>query len=167
MRGRKVSATSDISGGIYVLFRLGDEEYGIGIEKVRSIIRYEEPTVVPRAPASIQGVVNLRGKVIPVLDLTKRMQLGEFAPGPAARIVVAEGSGGMVGLAVDAASEVVTIPEEDIKPAPEGAVTADTEAMFAGVAEVGEKLVILLELDAAVPDSEYAQVGSDRVAGED
>ncbi len=162
-----MSASNDVRGSAFVLFRLGDEEYGVSIERVRSIIRYEEPTPVPRAPEAVKGVVNLRGKVVPVLDLMHRLRLGTFVPGPTARIVVAEGAGGMLGLAVDAASEVITIPDDALKPAPEGAVTQESAAMLAGVAELDGRLVILLELDAAVPGSEYAHVGGDVGIGED
>jgi purine-binding chemotaxis protein CheW len=154
-----VAAQVDTEGAIYVLFRLGSEEYGLPIARVSSIIRYETATPVPRAPEIVMGVINMRGRVIPVLDLTKRLVQVEFEPGPSARIIVAEGAAGTVGLAVDAASEVVTIPESAIRPAPEGALSAETANAFEGVAEIGDRLVILLDLDEAVPKAEYAQVG--------
>jgi purine-binding chemotaxis protein CheW len=146
------------------MFSLGDEEFGLGIEHVQSIVRYEEATPVPRAPEAVQGVVNMRGQVIPVLDLSKRLRKAEFTPGPLARIIVAEGEGGIVGLAVDAAHEVVSIPVTEIQQAPETVLTAETSAAFEGVTETESGLVILLDLDEAVPKAEYARVAE---AGDD
>lgn len=145
-------------GRKYVLFRLGDEEYGLPIERVQSIIRYESATPVPRAPEFVQGVINMRGKVIPVVDIAKRLVGVTFEPGPSARIVVTEGEAGLVGLAVDSASEVAPIADDDVKPPPESALTPETTRALEGVAEYQGRLVILLDLDQAIPSGEYAHV---------
>lgn len=147
----------------YVLFRLGDEEYGLPIEQVSSIIRYEPVTPVPHAPASVDGVINLRGHVIPVVNLKRRLLGAAFEPGSTSRIVVAEGDSGMVGLVVDAASEVATIDMADVRPAPETALTSETAEAFEGVASHEDRLVILLNLDRALPSSEYGQVTAQEV----
>lgn len=141
----------------FVICRLGDEEYGLGIERVRSIIRYEETTPVPRAPEIVIGVINLRGQVIPVVDLTRRFARGTFEPGTTSRIVVAEGEAGVVGLAVDAANEVVQIPVASIQPTPESVLSSEMSEAFEGVAERENGLVILIDLDKAVPRSGYAR----------
>lgn len=138
----------------YVMFRLGAEEYGLPIEKIRSIIRYEEPTPVPRAPESVEGVINLRGQVIPIVDLGKRLLGRTFEPQPTARVIVAEAASGIVGLLVDAAHEVSAIAESDIRPAPENALSPDTAEAFEGVASRADRLVILLDLDHAMPRME-------------
>ena len=143
-------------GRSFVLFRLGEEAYGLPIEQVQGIIRYEKGTPVPRAPEVVEGVINLRGRIVPVVDLTKRLLRTEFVPGPASRIIIAEGARGQVGLAVDAASEVVLIPETAIRPAPDAALSPETAEAIAGVAEHEGRLVILLDLDQAVPSGEYA-----------
>ncbi|TLM80583.1 MAG: chemotaxis protein CheW [Actinobacteria bacterium] len=140
----------------YVLFRVADEMFGLPIERVQSIIRYERGTPVPRAPEVVEGVINLRGRIVPVVDLVKRLGRGEFEPGPTARIVVAEGAAGLVGLAVDAASEVVRIDPASVQPAPAAALSAETADAFEGVTEYEGTLVILLDLDQAVPRAEYA-----------
>jgi purine-binding chemotaxis protein CheW len=145
----------------YVLFRIGAEEYGLPIEKVSSIIRYESSTRVPRAPVAVEGVINLRGRVIPVVNLGMRLFDSEFAPSPHSRIVVAEGEGGSVGLAVDAANEVATVEAGDIMPPPQTALSTETAEAFEGVVHYQGRLVILLDLDRAVPRSEY-----DGAAGE-
>lgn len=145
-------------GGLrqYVLFRIGAEEYGLPIEKVSSIIRYEPSTRVPRAPVSVEGVINLRGRVIPVVNLGKRLFDSEFTPSPHARIVVAEGEGGSVGLVVDAAAEVATVEGDAVMPPPQTALSSDTSEAFEGVVHYQGRLVILLDLDAAIPRAEYA-----------
>jgi len=139
----------------YVLFRIGAEEYGLPIEKVSSIIRYEPSTRVPRAPVSVEGVINLRGRVIPVVNLGKRLFDSEFTPSPHARIVVAEGEGGSVGLVVDAAAEVATVEGDAVMPPPQTALSSDTSEAFEGVVHYQGRLVILLDLDAAIPRAEY------------
>lgn len=145
----------------YVLFRIGTEEFGLPIGKVSSIVRYETATRVPRAPASVEGVINLRGRVIPVVNVGKRLFDTEFTPSPHSRIVVAEGEGGAVGLAVDAANEVATVDAADIMPPPQTALSSETAEAFAGVVRYQERLVILLDLDAALPKAEYESAPAD------
>jgi purine-binding chemotaxis protein CheW len=151
----------------YVLFRLGPEEYGLPISKVSSIIRYEPATPVPRAPKSVDGVINLRGGVIPVVNLCDKLFGSEFHPTSSSRIVVAEGEAGLVGLAVDAASEVVSVDGAEIMPPPETVLTTETAEAFEGVVRVGERLIILLDLDKALPRGDYEQTGGDTTGGED
>jgi purine-binding chemotaxis protein CheW len=149
--------------GQYVIFRLGEEEYGLPIEQVSSIIRYEPATPVPRAPRSVDGVINLRGRIIPVVNLKRKLLDQEFEPTGVSRIVVAEGEAGMVGLVVDAANEVATIDLGEVRPTPETALSAETMEAFEGVANHGARLVILLNLDRALPSSEYARVAVQEV----
>ncbi|MDO9557287.1 MAG: chemotaxis protein CheW [Coriobacteriia bacterium] len=139
----------------YVLFHLGTEEYGLPIERVQSIICYEQPTPVPHAPSGVEGVINLRGKVIPVIDLSMRLLGVPFTGASTSRIVVAEGDSGLVGLAVDSASEVVSISMSEIRPAPEAALSADTAEAFEGVANYGDRLIILLQADKVLPRQEF------------
>jgi purine-binding chemotaxis protein CheW len=140
----------------FVLFRVAAENYGLPIERVQSIIRYERGTPVPKAPDVVQGVINLRGRIIPVVDLPARLGRGTFVPEATSRIVVAEAEAGVVGLAVDAASEVVHLDPETIQPPPEAAMNPDAVDAIAGVAEYQGALVIILDLDRAVPRTDYA-----------
>jgi purine-binding chemotaxis protein CheW len=158
-----VAAVSDQETKQYVLFRLGDEEYGLPIEQVSSIIRFEEATPVPRSPAAVDGVINLRGRVIPVVNLKRRLLDRPFEPTGTSRIVVAEGEGGQVGLLVDAASEVASIPVAEIMPPPETALSVEMAEAFDGVANHGGRLVILLHLDRALPRSDYGQAAPQEV----
>jgi purine-binding chemotaxis protein CheW len=139
----------------YVLFRIGAEEYGLPIAKVSSIIRYEPATPVPRAPEAIEGVINLRGRVVPVVNLGKRLFGTTFEPTPRSRIVVAEADGGPVGLAVDAASEVATVDADAVMAPPETALTSETAEAFEGVVHYDGRLIILLDLDRALPRVEF------------
>lgn len=139
----------------FVLFRLGDEEFGLPVTSVISIIRYEVPTSVPRATDAVLGVINLRGRVIPVMDLRRRFSGEPFAPGPMSRIIVAEMSSGPLGVAVDAASEVASFPEADIRAIPEGVVGAEAARAFSGMVERAGGLVMLVDLEEALPRVEY------------
>jgi purine-binding chemotaxis protein CheW len=141
-----VAATNDT----YVVFRVCDEEYALPVSQVNGIIRFETATVVPRTPQSVLGVINLRGRIIPVVDLRRRFRGEAFEPSPSARIVVAEGAAGPVGLAVDTAKEVSVFAADEIRPVPEGVLVAETARAFAGVVERAGSLVILLDLDEAV-----------------
>jgi purine-binding chemotaxis protein CheW len=134
----------------YVLLRLGAEEYGLPIKRVQSIIRYEEPTPVPRAPSGVEGVVNLRGQVIPLIDL-RRLLLGRsIEVTPSSRIVVVDSQTGTVGLAVDTVHEVASIDPASVRPAPVAVLAAETGEAFEGVAQYGDRLVILLDPDKAL-----------------
>ncbi len=139
----------------YVLFRVGDEAYGLPIANVSSIIRYEPTTPVPRAPRSVDGVIDLRGRVVPVVDLAKRLFGTTTEPDATTRIVVTEGEGGEVGLIVDQAMEVATLSSEEMMPPPASALRSDVADAFQAVVHRGDRLVILLDLDRVLPRAEY------------
>lgn len=148
-------------GRTFVIFQVSGEEYGLDIDKVQSIVRYEAPTPVPRCPESVMGVVNLRGQVIPVVDVARRLGREPFVPTATSRIIVAEGEAGLLGLAVDAASEVAVISPDSIQDTPESVLSAESVDVFEGVAERDGALVILLNLDRAVPGNEYGRPGDE------
>lgn len=135
----------------YVLFRLRAEDYGLPVSVVRTIVRYETPTCVPQAPDGVQGVLNLRGQVIPVVDLGERLLGGAIEPTSASRIIVIESAFGPTGLAVDAASEVASIDAPDIRPTPQAVLAEGTAAAFEGVVLLGDRLVVLIDPDKALP----------------
>lgn len=149
--------TMDSLKASYVIFRLGEEEFGLPVDKVSGIIRYEQPTPVPRSPEAVLGVVNLRGRVVPVIDLGVRFSGRRIVPDHLTRIVVSEGKSGPVGIVVDAASEVAAFDPETIRPVPEGVLAQETARAFTGVAERREgELVILLDLEETIPSDRYA-----------
>lgn len=149
------------AGGQYVLFRVGSEEYGLPISCVSSIIRYEHVTPVPRAPRAVQGVIDLRGRVIPVVDLGKRLFGADFEPMPRSRIIVTESDGGEIGLAVDSATEVATFAADELMPTPAAVLAPEIADAFEAVVHLGERLVILLDLDRILPRAEYEIPGAE------
>lgn len=157
-----------VSGSGYVVFKVGSEGFALPVASVSSIIRYEPTTPVPRAPQSVLGVVNIRGRVIPVVDVARRFNGVPFVPASTARIIIAEGAVGPVGLAVDAACEVVEVPQESIRPVPDGALSSETVRAFTGVVERDGELIVLIDLDEAVPRVHYADaVGLDIEGGDE
>jgi purine-binding chemotaxis protein CheW len=139
----------------YVLFKAGSEEYGLPISRVSGIIRFETVTPVPRAPRAVLGVIDLRGRVIPIVDLGLRLFGVPFEPLSRSRIIVTESQDGAVGLAVDGASEVATFAPDDLMPAPSGAIAPDIADAFEAVVHMGERLIILLDLDRILPRAEF------------
>jgi purine-binding chemotaxis protein CheW len=128
-----------------VVFELATEHYGVDIGAVQSIIKMETVTVVPRAPAFVEGVINLRGTVLPVLDLRLRFGLAAEEATKDTRIVVVEIDGTEVGMVVNAVSEVLMVGDEEIEP-PSPVVTTVDSAFITGIAKVGGRLIILLDL---------------------
>lgn len=128
-----------------VVFDLANEQYGVDIAAVEGIIKMQTITAVPRAPQFVEGVTNLRGKVLPVIDLRKRFGLARGEATKDMRIVVVEMGGATVGIVVDGVSEVLRVSEDAIEP-PSPIVTTVDSAFIRGIAKVGERLVILLDL---------------------
>lgn len=132
-----------------VCFRLGDEEYGIDIARVQEINRMIGVTRVPHAPEFMKGVINLRGQLVPIVDLRVRFGMPPSEPTKSTRIVVTEVGRGRVGLVVDGVSEVLKIPVEHIEPAP--AMMSEVESAYIrGVGKYADRLIVLLELGAIV-----------------
>lgn len=151
-----MSAESGIDEGRrLVVFHLGDEEYGVPITLVQEIIRHTPPRPVPGSAPHVRGVINLRGRIIPVVDLRDRFGMREGDLTKASRIVVADAGGNRVGLVVDGVSEVLMVPTESIEPTPEVAANADHEYLR-GIAKLGERMIILLSLDGLFGASEQA-----------
>lgn len=138
-----------------VVFRLADESYGVDINSVREIITWQPVTRMPGTPRFIEGVLNLRGSVIPVIDLRKRFEFPEQAHTAETRIMVVEIEGQVVGLVVDAVTEVLRVPSEAIE-APDGFALGVNAAFLRGVAKVGERLIVLLQLDGLLEAEERA-----------
>jgi purine-binding chemotaxis protein CheW len=139
-------------------FRVGRETFGVPISLVHEIVRVPEITAVPEAPDCIEGVINLRGKIISVVDLRKRFGEKEIKNGKKNRILVAEVEGKMVGLIVDSASEVMKLPPSEIEDPPrvfeEGEVNYVT-----GVGKMKDRLVILVDLSKVLQRGELRRLG--------
>jgi purine-binding chemotaxis protein CheW len=129
-----------------VTFYLDREEYGVDVRQVQEIRRVGEITTVPRAPEFVRGVINLRGRILPVLDMKKKLGLGEVAASRTARIVVVRVRERLLGLLVDGASQVPKIPVSRIEPPPEEVVERGGD-YIRGVAKLDDRLIILVDLE--------------------
>lgn len=152
-----------------VVFELANEHYGVDIAAVESIIKMQPITAVPQAPAFVEGITNLRGNVLPVMDLRKRFGLSHKDQGTEAgrdekRIVVVSMDGMKIGMIVDAVSEVLRVQEEVIEPPPP-MITTINSAFITGIAKVGERLIILLDLAKVLTLSEKEQVAALETVG--
>ncbi len=129
-----------------VTFSIGEEEFGVDILKVQEIIRTMEITKVPRAQDFVEGVINLRGKVIPIIDLRRRFGFSSKEHDKHTRIIVIEINNMIVGFVVDSVSEVLRIPTATVEPPPP--VVAGVESEYiSGVGKLEDRLLILLDLD--------------------
>ncbi|MBD3267388.1 chemotaxis protein CheW [bacterium] len=137
----------------YVSFVLAGEEYGVPILSVQEIIRYETVTRVPQSSEFIEGVLNLRGQVIPVVNLRKKFALEERELDNSTRIIVVEVQGRVVGMVVDEVSEVMQIDSDDIAPPPPLGTTVQAD-FISGMGKIDDKLIILLDIDRILTEEE-------------
>ena len=140
-----------------VVFDLANEHYGLDIGTVESIIKMQPITAVPRAPSFVEGVTNLRGTVLPVIDLRRRFGLPIQEDTKDTRIVVVEMNDSTVGMVVDGVSEVLRVDEEAIEP-PSPIVTTVDSAFITGIAKLDERLVILLDMGKVLNGEEQADL---------
>src|SRR5215213_140962 len=132
-----------------VTFHLGAEEFGIPIETVREVLRVGDITRVPQAPPHVKGITNLRGRIVPIVSIKTRMGLPDTPLTVRSRCVLVEAHGRLLGLLVDAVSNVVKVPMAAVAPPPEEMVTTATD-YITGVARLGSRLIILLQLEKAL-----------------
>lgn len=140
-----------------VSFKIGSEEFGVDILKVQEINRMVEITKVPQAPHYVEGVINLRGKVIPIVNLRKRFNLELKEYDKNTRIVVVDIGGNIMGMVVDSVSEVLRLPSSTIEPAPEIATGVNSE-YIKGVAKLEDRLLIFLDLSKVIDMNEMAGI---------
>lgn len=140
-----------------VTFSIGEEEFGVDILKVQEIIRTMEITKVPRAPEFVEGVINLRGKVIPIIDLRRRFGLAHKAHDSHTRIIVIEINSMIVGFVVDSVSEVLRIPVSTVEPPPPVVAGLDSD-YISGVGKLQDRLLILLDLDKLLSDADLERL---------
>ena len=145
-------------GGKYLTFRLGKVEFGLGILKVREINKIIDITAVPKMPPYMKGVINLRGKVVPVIDLRLKFGLPE-TPYTDQTCIIIVNVGHQIGIIVDTVSEVLEIAGEHIDPPPTLSATVDTTFIL-GMGKVGEAVKILLDVDRILNTDELGDVSA-------
>ena len=142
-------------GSQYLTFTLGQEEYGLEILKVQEIKGYSPITPIPNTPPYIKGVMNLRGTVIPVVDLRSKLSMAAAEYNQFTVIIVVTVGAKVMGLIVDAVSDVLNIPKEDIQATPDFGAQVDAR-FINGMAKAGEKLVVLLDIEKVLGGEELA-----------
>ena len=141
-------------------FRLGGEEYGIDILTVREIRAYEKPTRIASAPAFILGVVNLRGVIVPILDLRVKFQLPETKYDEFTVVIILNVASRVVGVVVDSVSDVLSLDAEAIRPTPEFASSTFDTKYITGLANVEDGMLIMLDIEKLLSGAEMALVDS-------
>jgi purine-binding chemotaxis protein CheW len=137
-----------------VSFNLDREEYGVEVLKVREIIRMPVVTRVPNTPHYVEGVINLRGKVIPIISMRKKFGLTEAESDKQTRIIVMEVDGELKGFIVDAVSEVIRISSSEIQPSPAVVASGIEQECISGVINQTQRLLVLLDLEKMFPHGE-------------
>lgn len=153
----KPGAATTAEGGEFLTFRLGGEEYGIDILRVQEIRSYEQPTRIANAPHFIKGVVNLRGVIVPIIDL--RLKLGcETAEYNAFTVVIVLNvKGRVVGAVVDSVSDVMELTREHIKAAPEMHSNVDGN-FITGIGSVGDRMLILMDIEGLMSSADMGLI---------
>ncbi|NCT98104.1 MAG: chemotaxis protein CheW [Comamonadaceae bacterium] len=151
------SAAQAATSAEFLTFRLGAEEYGIDILRVQEIRSYEEPTRIANAPSFIKGVVNLRGVIVPVVDLRIKLGCEKVEYNGFTVVIVLNVRGRVVGAVVDSVSDVLELAGDLIKPAPEMSASVDT-SFITGIASVGERMLILMDIEALMSSADMGLI---------
>lgn len=152
-------AAAQVASAEFLTFRLGAEEYGIDILRVQEIRSYEEPTRIANAPSFIKGVVNLRGVIVPVVDLRIKLGCDKVEYNGFTVVIVLNVRGRVVGAVVDSVSDVLELAGDLIKPAPEMSASVDT-SFITGIASVGERMLILMDIEALMSSADMGLIES-------
>ncbi len=137
-----------------VIFNLGDEEYAVDIMQVKEIVNYLNPVKVPNTPEFIEGIINLRSEIIPIINLKKRFNIADNDKKVQTRIMVMNIDSKKIGFVVDDASEVISIRKENIEPAPDIVAGVDRK-YISGIGKKEDRILIILELDKLFSEKEY------------
>jgi purine-binding chemotaxis protein CheW len=143
----------------FLTFRLGKEEYGIEILKVQEIRGWEQPTTIANAPAFIKGVINLRGTIVPIVDMRIKFNLGEASYDTFTVVIILNVAGRIVGMVVDSVSDVITLGAEQVRPAPNFSAAFDTQ-YITGLGTVEQRMLILVDIEKLMTSADMALVDS-------
>ena len=141
----------------FVIFELAGEQFGVNISSVESIIKMQSITIMPQSPPFIKGVINLRGKVLAVMDVSKRFGLPEQTQSKDTRVIVVNMNQAGLGMIVDGVSEVLTIPDDSVGSTPSLATTIHS-TFITGIAKVNGRLIILLDLNKVLLPEEQDEM---------
>lgn len=141
----------------FLSFTLGEEEYGIDIQKVQELRGYDAVTRIANAPAFIKGVVNLRGIIVPIIDMRVKLNLGDPSYDQFTVVIVLNIGGRVVGMVVDSVSDVITLAPEQIKDAPQMGSLLDTDYLI-GLGTLNERMLILVDIDRLMSSEEMGLI---------
>jgi purine-binding chemotaxis protein CheW len=141
----------------FLAFTLGGEEYGINILRVQEIRGYEPVTRIANAPDFIKGVVNLRGTIVPIVDMRIKLSLGAATYDQLTVVIILNIAGRVVGMVVDSVSDVTTLSTEQVKPAPDISTSFDSDFLI-GLGTLGERMLILVDIDKLMSSSEMGLI---------
>ena len=153
------AAQAAADGGQYLTLRLGGEEYAIDILRVQEIRSYEEPTRMVNAPNFIKGVINLRGVIVPIVDLRLKLNIEKVEYNEFTVVIILNVRGTVIGAVVDAVSDVVTLTSQSIKPAPQFETAIDSR-FITGLANMGERMLIVMNMEALLSNAEMGMVSA-------
>ena len=152
-----VNGADASAGNEYLAFKLGQEEYGIDILKVQEIRGYESVTRIANAPDFIKGVINLRGIIVPIVDMRIKFNLGEPRYDQFTVVIILSIAGRVVGMVVDSVSDVTTLQPEQIRPAPEMGTALNTDYLV-GLGTLEERMLILLDIERLMSSAEMGLI---------
>ncbi|UYG00075.1 MULTISPECIES: chemotaxis protein CheW [unclassified Halomonas] len=158
-----VLAAAEADNSEFLVFSLGEEEYAIDILKVQEIRGYENVTRIANAPDFIKGVTNLRGVIVPIVDLRIKFHLDNVEYGGQTVVIVVNVADRVVGIVVDGVSDVMTLTPDQIKPAPEFGVTLSSD-FLSGLGSLEDRMLVLVDIDKLLTSEEMALVDTTRHA---
>jgi purine-binding chemotaxis protein CheW len=157
MQDNQKPGVGEAHGGEYLAFTLGDEEYGIDILVVQEIRSYETATKIANAPPFIKGVINLRGDIVPVVDMRIKFQLDNVAYNQFTVVIVLNVSGQVIGMVVDSVSDVIALTPEQVHATPEFGSSLDTQYLI-GMGTVDKRMIILVDIEQLMSSKEMALI---------
>jgi len=157
-QGQSGSQATAQGSAEFLTFRLGAEEYGIDILRVQEIRSFEEPTRIANSPPHIKGVVNLRGVIVPVVDLRIKLGCEKVEYNGFTVVIVLNVKGRVVGAVVDSVSDVLELARNQIRPAPDMANAAVDTNFITGIASVNERMLILMDIEALMASSDMGLI---------
>ncbi|MYM31214.1 purine-binding chemotaxis protein CheW [Duganella sacchari] len=158
----ELHATASIAGE-YLAFTLGQEEYGIDIQKVSEIRSYETPTRIANAPEFVKGVINLRGIIVPIVDMRIKFNLGTPTYDQFTVVIILNIGHRVVGMVVDRVSDVTTLSHEEIKPAPEVGSAMNTDHIV-GLGTIEDRMLILVDIDKLMSSADMGLIETTALA---
>ena len=147
----------------FLTFTLGDEEYGIDIQKVQELRGYDTVTYIANSPDFIKGVVNLRGVIVPIIDMRIKFNLGTPTYDQFTVVIILNMASRVMGMVVDSVSDVITLSPEQIKPAPEMGAVLDTDYLI-GLGTLDDRMLILVDIDKLMSSTEMGLIDIEKVA---